>query len=109
MVVMDAVADLAAVQQAQLVPRGGPYIAAPVFVPLDVRFVTEHRCVCPTRIDHGQELPEVQAYAVIEVRVPANGRLMPRLTAYKDVIRRLTYQDELQAFLQGGALYSSRS
>lgn len=107
MVVVDAVAHLAAVLQAQLVPRCGRHITAPVLLPLNVWLVAQHACTALADVGNRQEGTDVQAHPVVEIGVPADGLPFDRFPPHEDVIGRLARQDQLKALLQrlcGGQL-----
>ncbi len=44
--------------------------------------------------------PDVHPHAVVNVGVPADGLLRERLPADEEVVRRLAFEDELEAGLQ---------
>jgi hypothetical protein len=90
MVVVDAVA------LEHLEPGRAFHVLAAVLVPGDVELgllvVAQHL--------GGHEGADVQAHAVVEVGVPADGLLGQRLPAHEDVVGLLAFQDEFQAALQ---------
>ena len=67
MVVVDAVAVK------DVIPGGGFHVLAPVFVPVDVGFVAQDTRAFLADIGHGEEGADVEAHAVVEIRVPADG------------------------------------
>lgn len=77
-------------------PRRALHVLAAVFVPGDVELglfvVAQH-----FRLHEGAD---VQAYAVVQVRVPADGLFGQALPAHKDVVRRFAFQNQLQAALE---------
>lgn len=94
MVVVDAVAI------EEMVPRGRGDVFAPVFVPVDVGSVAQDTRTSLPHVRHGEEGTNIEAYAVVKVRVPADGLLLERLPAHKDVVGLFAFQDQFQAFLQ---------
>jgi hypothetical protein len=75
-----------------LAPRGAGRFFAAVFAPLDVRALAEHV--------GNHERADVQAHAVVQVRVPADGLLLQRLPADENVVGGLAFEDELELFLE---------
>src|SRR5215813_10802553 len=73
-------------------PGRARWILAPVFAPVNTGSLTEY-----VRRDEGAN---VQAYAVIQVRLPANWLLLHRLPAHKDVVGRLALKNEFKLALQ---------
>lgn len=90
MVVIDAVA-------LELVEPGGAFhVLAAVLVPGDVEF----GLLVVAQDLGGHEGSDVEADAVVEVGIPADGLFGQGLPADEDVVGRLTFEDELQAALQ---------
>ena len=95
MVVVDAVAVK------DVIPGGGCHVLAPVLVPVDVGFVAQAPRASLADIGHGEEGADVEAHAVVEIRIPADGLLFQRFPAHEDIVGRFTLQDQLQLFLEG--------
>ncbi len=93
------IVDAVAVED--VIPGGGLHILAPVFVPFDVGFVAQDACALLADIGHGEEGADVEAHAVVEVRVPADGLLLQWLPAHEDVVGGFAFEDQLQLFLEG--------
>lgn len=85
----------------QVIPGGGFHVFAPIFVPFDIGFVAQDARAFFTHVRHGEEGANVQAHAVIDVRVPADGLSIQRFPADKDVMGSFTRKDQLQLFLEG--------
>lgn len=83
-----------------LVPGGGLYVFAAVFVPVDVGFVAEDAGVFLADVGGAQERADVEADAVVQVGVPADGLFFDWLPAHEDVAGGLAFADELEAFLE---------
>ena len=96
MMVIDAVAFVAAVLGAEVVPGGGGDILAPVFGPFDVGFVAQHAGAFLFYVADSHEGADVEAHAVVEVRVPADGLLVERFPADKDIVGGLAFKDQFQ-------------
>ena len=95
MMVIDALAP------EHLEPRGAFDILAPVFVPGDV----ELGFLVVAQDFGGHEGADIQAHAVVQVGVPADGLLGQGFPAYEEVVGLFAVQDGLQAgfkVLRGG-------
>ena len=90
MMVIDAVAA------EHLEPWRTFHVLATVLVPGDV----ELGLLVVAQDLGGHEGADVQAHAVVEVGVPADGLLGQGLPAHEDVVGWLAFEDELQAALQ---------
>ena len=73
MVFVDAVALFAVVFQAEVVPGGGGDVGASVFFPVDVGFGAEDAGAFFAEVAGEHEGADVEADAVVEVGVPADG------------------------------------
>ena len=82
-------------------PGGGFNVFAPVFVPFYVGFVAEDSGPFFADVGDGEEGADVEADAVVEVGVPADGLLVERFPADKDVVRIFAFEDEFKLFLEG--------
>ena len=82
-------------------PGGGFYVFAPVFVPFDVGFVAKDSSSFFADVGEGEEGADVEAEAVVEVGVPADGLLVERFPADKDVVGIFAFEDEFKLFLEG--------
>ena len=94
MVIIDAVAFK------KVIPRGGFHILATIFVPFDIWFIPQNACAFLFDIGHGHKGADVEAHAVVEVRVPADGLFFQWFPANKDVVGRFAFEDQLQLFLE---------
>ena len=66
-------------------PRGGLYVLATVFVPVDIWVFAQN-----TGLDKGAD---VEAHAVVKIRFPADWLLVERFPANENVVGVLTFQD----------------
>jgi len=80
-----------------LEPRCGLDVFASVFVPADV----ELGLPVVAQDFGGSEGADVQANAIVQVRVPADGLFREGLPADEDVVGCFTFQDEFQLTLEG--------
>ena len=94
MVIIDPVAGK------DVVPRSGLDVLAPVFVPLDIRFLAEDAGPFPADIGHREKRADVETHAVIEIRVPADRLSLDRLPTDEDVVGTLPRQDQFEPLLQ---------
>ena len=94
MVVVDAVA----VEDG--VPGGAGDVGAAVFVPVDVGLPAQDAGALLAYVGDGEEWADVEADAVVEVGVPAEGLLRQGLPADEDVVGRLALDDEFETVLQ---------
>lgn len=77
------VVDAVAVKN--FVPGSALNILAAVFIPVDLRIFAQDAS--------GHEWADVQAHAIIQIRIPAYWLLFNRLPADEDVIRIFAFQD----------------
>ena len=73
-------------------PLAAVRVLAPVFAPVDAEFAAQDA--------GGDEGPDVEAHAVVEVWLPADGLLVQRLPAHVDVVGRLAVADQLQLLFE---------
>jgi hypothetical protein len=98
--VINPVSRIAGVLRSQVVPGRRLHVLAPVLFPFDVGFVAQDACAFLADIWHGEEGADVEAHAVVEVRVPADGLFFQRLPAHVNVVGRFAFEDQLQLFLK---------
>lgn len=77
-------------------PRCAFHVLAAVLVPLDV----ELRALVVAQHAGGHPGADVEAHAVVEVGVPADGLLGERFPAHEDVKGRFAFEDGFELFLQ---------
>ena len=87
-------------------PGGGFNVFAPVFVPFYVGFVAEDSGPFFADVGDGEEGADVEADAVVEVGVPADGLFFKWFPAHEDVVTifliriAFAFEDQFQFFLQ---------
>ena len=77
-------------------PRGAFYVLATVLIPFDI----ELGRLVVAQYFGGHEGADVEAHAVVQVGVPADGLFGELLPAHKDVVGWLAFKNEFQAALQ---------
>jgi len=92
---------LAVLVGAEAVPGGGLDVLAAVLLPVDVGLGTQDARVLLAHVGHAHERADVEAHAVVEVRLPADGLLFQWLPANEDVVGGFAFEDQLQLFLEG--------
>ena len=83
-----------------MVPGGGGDVPAAVLFPVDIWFVAQDAGTLFPDRGHGHKGADIEADAVVEVRLPAERLLLEGFPADEDVIRRFTFKDQLKLLFQ---------
>ena len=91
----------------ECIPRSRLDIFSAIFAPINSRLIAQDACAFLADVRDAHEGADVQAHAVVDVGIPADGLLVERLPADEDIVGRFAFEDQDQALLQrfgGGEL-----
>ena len=84
----------------QIIPWRGFHVFASVFVPFDVGFVTQNACAGFFDVGARHERTDIEADAVVQIGIPADGLLRQRFPAHEDGVGGIAHEDQFEAVLE---------